>query len=123
MNDFKIWACNILKSVLQARAPYDTGRLATQGIWVENDGSAVYIGGAEVAPYAVYTNEPWTKGKNPNEGWIDKAINEATPIIKQALSGKITREQYEETMRFYGEEHDKRLAHYEQFLAVRRDKI
>ena len=123
MNDFKKWACDILKAVLQAKSPYDTGRLATQGIWVENDGSAVYIGGKEAAPYAVYTNEPWAKGKNPNEGWIDRAIQEALPIMKQALNGKITKEQYEETMRFYGEEYDRRLAHYRQVRVEERKKL
>ena len=123
MNDFKKWACNILKSVLQAKAPYDTGNLAINGIWIANDGSGVLIGGKEAAPYAVYTNESWADGKNPNEGWIDRAIQEALPIIEQALSGKITKEQYEETMRFYGEEFDRRLESYKQTLIEERAKL
>ncbi len=82
-------ACKILKLVLQARAPYDTGNLAINSIRIV--GNAVMIGG-EIADYAIYTNEPWIqrKGKNPNEGWVQKAIREAAPIIQRTLSGKAT---------------------------------
>ena len=91
-------ACNLLKLVLQARAPYDTGNLAINSIRVV--GNAVYIGG-EIADYAIYTNEPWRKGKNPNEGWVEKAIKEATPLIQRALSGKATIEDVEQTKKTY----------------------
>lgn len=139
-NDLKRWACNILKTVLQAKAPYDTGNLAINSIRVAEDGSGVFIGG-EIAPYAVCTNEPWEekqitrvtdrgktitytrKAKNPNEGWIDKAIQEAKPILKQALSGKMTKAEYEATMKKYNDEIDKRAVHLAEVAAARRDRI
>lgn len=74
-----------------ARAPYDTGNLAMNSIRIV--GNSVVIGGEDIAPYAPYTNEPWSsekwKGKkNPNEGWVQRAIEEALPIIQRVLSGK-----------------------------------
>lgn len=96
MIDWQYEACKILKLVLQARAPYDTGNLAINSIRIAADYSAVLIGG-EIADYAAQTNEPWTAEKwqgkkNPNEGWIQRAVQEALPMIGQALSGKLTRE-------------------------------
>ena len=75
---------SLLKLVLQARAPYDTGNMALNSIRIVDN--AVYIGG-EIADYAIFTNEPWTNrpGKNPNEGWVQRAIMEAVPIIQKAL--------------------------------------
>lgn len=140
-DELKNWACTILKAVLQAKAPYDTGKLATQAFWVANDWSALYIGGSDNVPYAVCTNEPWEekqitrvtdrgktvtytrKAKNPNEGWIDKAIQEAKPILKQALSGKMTKAEYEATMKKYNDEIDKRAVHLAEVAAARRDRI
>ncbi len=93
-------ACNLLKLVLQARAPYDTGNLAINSIRIV--GNAVYIGG-EIADYAIYTNEPWINrsGKNPNEGWVESAIKEAKPLISRALSGRATVEDVEQTKKMY----------------------
>lgn len=91
-------ALKILKLVVQARAPYDTGNLALNSIRIV--GNSLYIGG-EIADYAVFTNEPWSKGKNPNEGWVEKAIEEAKPIIQRVLSGKATLEDIEATQKLY----------------------
>lgn len=78
-------ALKILKLVLQARAPYDTGNLALNSIRIVQN--SVVIGG-EIAEYAIFTNEPWSKGKNPNEGWVQRAIQEAKPLIQMTLNGK-----------------------------------
>lgn len=94
-------ALNILKLVLQARAPYDTGNLALNSIRIV--GNAVYIGG-EIADYAIFTNEPWISrnGKsNPNEGWVEKAIEEAVPIIQRVLSGKATEKDIQQSQKMY----------------------
>ena len=92
-------ALNILKLVLQARAPYDTGNLALNSIRIV--GNAVYIGG-EIADYAIYTNEPWANGKkNPNEGWVQKAIQEAAPLIQRVLGGKATSKDVQECIKKY----------------------
>lgn len=47
-----------------------------------------------VAPYAVYTNEPWTakrwKGKpNPNEGWWGRFCEEFSRRLARKLRGKL----------------------------------
>lgn len=93
-------ACNVLKLVLQARAPYDTGNLAINSIRIV--GNSIYIGG-EIADYAIYTNEPWSKGKNPNEGWVQNAIKEAAPLIQRVLNGKATKKDIEQAKALYNE--------------------
>ena len=93
-------SCKILKLVLQARAPYDTGNLAINSIRIVDN--SVIIGG-EIADYAAFTNEPWInrKGKNPNEGWVESAIKEATPLIQRTLSGKATKEDILQSQKQY----------------------
>lgn len=117
MYDPRYEACRILQTILRARAPYDTGNLAGRGIIIENyeNCPAVYIGGADVAPYAPYTNEPWVserwKGrKNPNEGWIERAIEEAKPYIQKALSNRMTEEEVMELLGDYNAEYERRRA-------------
>ena len=93
-------ALNVLKLVLQASAPYDTGNLALNSIRIV--GNSVYIGG-EIADYAIYTNEPWTgrAGKNPNEGWVEKAIQKAVPLIQSILNGKATAQDIAQAKNMY----------------------
>lgn len=93
----------ILKLVLQARAPYDTGNLASNSIRIV--GNAVYVGG-EIADYAPFTNEPWLSekwhgAKNPNEGWVQKAIHEAAPIIQRVLNGKASSKDINAAQKLY----------------------
>lgn len=97
-------ACRVLKQVLQARAPYDTGHLAMDSIRIV--GNSVVVGGEEIAPYALHTNEPWTSekwhgAKNPNEGWVQKAIEEALPLIQRVLSGRATDEDVQRALTEY----------------------
>lgn len=89
-----IQAYALLIMVLKAEAPYDTGRLSQRGIrMISNEkGMHIKIGhnsDPNFADYAVYTNEPWINrsGINPNEGWIDKAISRAIPLITQVYEG------------------------------------
>lgn len=85
---------------LQIRAPKDTGNLALNGIRKAFDPetqTALIVIGGEVAPYAVYTNEPWIDDRwngaqNPNQGWIQFAIEEARPVLIMILSGTMTQE-------------------------------
>lgn len=93
-------ACRILYSVLKARAPIDTGNLVTHGIQMTSDFSAVLIGN-EVVDYAYFTNEPWERGTNPNQGWIEQAIEEALPLIKNACRGIMSESEYEEILNNY----------------------
>jgi hypothetical protein len=85
-----------LQRYLRRKAPYDTGNLhnSIEPVQVSNNEWQVTIGG-EPAPYAVYTNEPWIsprwKGKqNPNEGWIDRALDDFVISLASRLGGHIT---------------------------------
>lgn len=118
-------ALNILKLVLQARAPYDTGNLAINSIRIV--GNAVYIGG-EIADYAIYTNEPWLAdkwhgAKNPNEGWVQAAIHEAVPVIQMALNGKATIEDIENAKQYYADAIEERKRELIEKLKELRDAI
>lgn len=70
--------------------PIDTGNLAyiaIKGMWVGNT-FKIYID-TYIAPYAVYTIEKWNKGKNPNEGWLEKAFRFVANYIAVRLGGQI----------------------------------
>lgn len=90
-------AITYLHAALKMNAPYDTGNLALNSIRAVSDakGFKILIGG-EIAPYAVFTNAKWTHGTNPNQGWINKAIEEAKPKLMQIYSGDLTEEEIEE---------------------------
>lgn len=115
-------ACKLLKLVLQARAPYDTGNLAINSIRIVEN--SVVIGG-EIADYAIYTNEPWTNksAKNPNEGWVKKAIAEATPLIQRALSGKATSKDVKNSQQMYKQIIQTRKEEYKKQLIAKREKL
>ena len=100
MNNLIERACKILYNVIKARAPIDTGNLVTHGIQMASDFSSVYIGN-EAVDYAWFTNESWERGTNPNEGWIERAIEEALPLIKSACSGVMTDEDYNKVIESY----------------------
>lgn len=84
-----------LQTILKIFAPKDTGNLSLNAIRVAQVSPSVYqiIIGGEIAPYAIYTNQKWTSPrwsgvKNPNEGWIERAIKSARPNLIAILSGK-----------------------------------
>lgn len=87
-------ACVYLHSALVAQCPKDTWNLALHGIRiVQVDGGFHIAVGGEPAPYAVFTNEKWEHGTNPNEAWIERTIEMCLPYIKQIMSGTITQEE------------------------------
>lgn len=119
-------ACRILKSVLQARAPYDTGNLAMNSIRIDQNRGRVIVGG-EIADYAVYTNEPWMSDKwngkqNPNEGWINKSIEEAVPIIQRVLSGRASEKEVNDILTKYKDIRAERKAQYLEYLRRIKEK-
>lgn len=95
-------AADYLLLWLQIRAPKKTGNLAILGIRKAYDPLTNYpiiVIGGEVAPYAIYTNEPWISpmwmGRtNPNQEWIQSAVIEVLPTLRFILSGTITRDDY-----------------------------
>ena len=97
MNNRDIMAYNVLVMALKSVCPYRTGNLERNGIRVQIDnGTMCVVVGHETSKllgeYAVYTNEPWISPKwggkqNPNQGWIERGIEKALPLIRQVYSG------------------------------------
>lgn len=88
-------AQDVILSVLKVNCPFKTGNLS-KSINAENERLFITIGDENVQ-YAPYTNESWDnfkpplKGhKNPNEGWIERALDIAVPIVDRLLQGSIT---------------------------------
>ena len=97
MNNRDIMAYNVLVMALKSVCPYRTGNLERNGIRVKIDNGSMCVEiGHETSKllgeYAVYTNEPWISPKwggkqNPNQGWIERGIEKALPLIKQVYQG------------------------------------
>jgi len=94
-------AADYLVLWLQLRAPKETWNLALNGIKKAYDefGNPQIVIGGELAPYAVYTNEPWISPKwngavNPNQGWIQSACQDAVPVLTVIMSGVMTVDEY-----------------------------
>lgn len=100
-NNLAIQVLQMVKSL----APVKTGnlkfnsiRLHSRGISANEKGELINrfeitIGG-HIAPYAVYTNEPWISDKwhgkkNPNEGWIDNAVELCARFTANGLSARL----------------------------------
>ena len=86
-------AQDVILSVLRVHCPLKTGGLS-KSINAENEQLVITIGDDDVQ-YAPFTNEPWVDerwhGKqNPNEGWIERALDIAVPIVDRLLQGSIT---------------------------------
>jgi len=60
--------------LVMQQAPVKTGKLksAIKTEKLPGGGFRVYIDQG-LAPHAKYTNESWSRGKNPNEDWFDDA--------------------------------------------------
>lgn len=75
----------------QVFVPYDTGNLkinAIKGMWVNDNLYRIYID-ENIAPYVYFTQERWEQGNNPNEGWIEKAVDYIAMFISRKLGGSI----------------------------------
>jgi len=69
----------------------DRGALLGRG--TVNTGQAIIIGNSEL-DYATYTNEVWISPKwngkqNPNEGWIDTIVIQATRLFGSQYGFKV----------------------------------
>ena len=83
--------------VFRHRVPYDTGNMALNATHVEkvSENEVRIIVDAQIAPYIVYTNEPWTSPKwrgkeNPNEKWFERATEDVAQYITAELNGTLT---------------------------------
>ena len=97
MFDFRLWrASKSGYKIIKSHAPVDRGNLRDHGITLEKTGRSEYtisIGGS-AAPYAVYTNEVWVAPRwnnkpNPNEHWIERAVEDAVLDIAKSMGGKL----------------------------------
>jgi len=87
---------------LKQKSPQDTGNLrynAIKGEWMDEKTFHIYVD-EKLAPYMVYTNEPWTSPywrgkKNPNEHWWNSTIQEILRMISNNLQG-ILKNPYQE---------------------------
>ena len=102
--------------MLRERSPYATGNMH-DSIRVEKVKDGGISGGgeyrviipADLVPYVVYTNEKWVspywKGKsNPNEHWVDKAVQEIVQRLATILDGTFEVNQQEEKDRWENKE-------------------
>jgi len=90
---------DILKSTLKAQCPYDTGNLSRSiDSYDKGTGHWQIVIGNDFIDYAIYTNEVWKKGVNPNAGWVQRAIESAKPIIIAYAKGTITSEDVDKYM-------------------------
>lgn len=82
--------------IFSKKSPYDTGNLRHNAIIIRpinNRKVQIYIDDV-IAPYVYYTNEPWVSprwhGKtNPNEGWIEQAIEETLAELASDYKGVV----------------------------------
>lgn len=89
----------VLSETIRANCPYDTGALS-QSIDIYYAGSeARVIIGNDLVDYARITNEEWNKGHNPNEGWVQRAIQSAIPIMQAIFKGEISQSEIDEYVR------------------------
>lgn len=92
----------ILETSCRIYAPKDSRTLSRDAIKsAYEDGMWQVVIGGELAPYAVYTNEAWISEKwkgaqNPNEGWIQNAIEAVRPAIIGIFEGTYTEEEIAE---------------------------
>jgi len=97
-------AIDYLIILLQINAPKKTGNLALNAIRKAYDPVTSYpmiVIGGEIAPYAIYTNEPWIADKwngaeNPNLYWVQNTIEQAKPQLIMILSGEVTLDEVRE---------------------------
>ena len=81
---------------LRLASPIDTGNLRYEAIRLvrHTENEYLIVVNAEIAPYAVYTNESWVSPKwegkqNPNEHWIDNAVRAIVRNIIAAYEGTL----------------------------------
>jgi len=80
--------------IFQAIVPIDTGNLRYNATNYDSTGerSCEFIVDGNIAPYAVFTNEPWLSPrwggkKNPNEGWVQGGVELVAMYLSQQLGG------------------------------------
>ena len=73
-----------------------TGNMAFNAAKIEfpsPDVCLIYVD-EKIAPYLPYTNEPWVSPrwhgkKNPNEGWLGRAVEFVTNYVAKKMKGEV----------------------------------
>ncbi len=79
----------------KTRGKTSSGNMALNALRIRVTGDVVDVFiDEEIAPYAVYTDEPWTSEKwkvkqNPNEGWWERFCEEFARRLAKKLRGKL----------------------------------
>lgn len=106
------FALQYLESVLRLFCPKRLGNLSRNAITIIND-SQILIGN-EIVDYAQATNEKWEDErwhgkKNPNEGWVDNALEAAKPMLVNIFSGDISEEEIQDIIKSNDEKFEKQF--------------
>lgn len=99
MNDAELMqAVLVAYNAFKAVVPIYTGNMRYNATQIGQYGNGMYVIAVDggIAPYAVYTNEPWISPKwngksNPNEGWIESGVELMATIIAQTLGGRLVK--------------------------------
>mgnify|MGYP001003491637 CR=1 FL=1 len=117
MDDNIVNIAELFMTTLIAMAPRDNlNLLRSIGYKVFDDNTVEIIIGSDKVQYAPYTNEPWippvnleyfpsgrkrtelekrslksfrTGGKNPNEAWVERAINQTAKLLAEINLGVV----------------------------------
>ena len=88
--------CGVAEQILREKAPIDTGNLRYNAIKGKLKAENVYELEVDqsIAPYMVFTNEPWISPKwngkkNPNEKWFENATYYIALDLAKRLGGKL----------------------------------
>lgn len=95
-NDIYTVIQQVFESTFRPMIPLDTGNMQNNATKLEQIGPNTYRIRVDsgIAPYAVYTNEPWNSPKwngkkNPNEKWFETAAERFANELAMALNGQI----------------------------------
>lgn len=70
---------------ITTRGKSSTGNLAFNSLrYTEQSSGVNFYVDETIAPYMIYTNEPWSKGVNPNQNWWERFAKE---LLKRYENG------------------------------------
>ena len=89
--------CIDMLSIIKETCPIDTGNLRYNAIkfkFINSRKIEIWVN-EDIAPYMVYTNEPWLSSKwkgatNPNESWWQNAVYKCVELIQSRYKANVT---------------------------------
>lgn len=87
--------CQECAEIVKNNSPIDTGNLRYNAIRLkyESPTKIIITVDEDIAPYMVYTNEPWLSPKwngkqNPNQYWWNNVIDKVVQHVKDFTNGR-----------------------------------